>query len=114
MNSLQRILSRTTAKPYRTKDLEANQTSFYLNDDGHLDFGPNDPSNPKNWSAIRRWYITVICIVLVINATFASSSPTGALEGENGIAKGLHVSVEASNLVTTLFLLGYVFGPLMC
>lgn len=54
-----------------------------------------------------------MAIGLVIDATFASSSPTGALEGPNGIAESLHVSVEAANLVTTLFLLGYVCGPLV-
>jgi DHA1 family multidrug resistance protein-like MFS transporter len=46
---------------------------------------------------------------MVVNATFASSSPSGTLEG---IAEHFHVSVEASGLVITLFLLGYCFGPL--
>lgn len=39
----------------------------------------------------------------------ASSAPTGCLES---IREDLHVSQEAANLVTTLFLLGYCFGPL--
>lgn len=51
----------------------------------------------------------MISNLLVVNATFASSSPSGCIDG---IARDLHVSVEAAGLVTTLFLLGYVFGPL--
>jgi len=108
MNRLERMLSRPVAKPYRSGDIETAETP-YLNDDGHLDFAPGDIENPKNWSLGRRWYITIISNLLVVNATFASSSPSGCLEG---IARDLHVSVEASGLVITLFLLGYVFGPL--
>lgn len=48
-------------------------------------------------------------ILLVLNATFASSSPSGATDSQ---AEELHVSVEATGLVVTLFLLGYMFGPL--
>jgi MFS transporter, DHA1 family, multidrug resistance protein len=81
----------------------------YLNDDGHVDFAPDDIENPKNWSAKRRWYIAVVSISLVLNATYASSSPSGCLEG---IAEEFGVSLIASGLVITLFLLGYCFGPL--
>lgn len=108
MNKLERMLSRPVAKPYRSADIETAETP-YLNDQGHLDFAPGDIENPKNWSSGRRWYITLISNLLVVNSTFASSSPSGCLEG---IARELHVSVEASGLVITLFLLGYVFGPL--
>jgi multidrug resistance protein len=46
----------------------------------------------------------------VVNATFASSSPSGCLQG---IAQHFHVSEEAAGLVITLFLLGYCAGPLV-
>lgn len=85
------------------------QTKPILNADGYLDFGPDDKDNPKNWSKKRRWYITLVVILMVMNATFASSTPTGAFDG---ISRDLHVSVEAAGLVTTLFLLGYCAGPL--
>lgn len=112
MEKLERFLSRPVAKPYRSKHLARDAESFekpYLNADGHLDFHPGDVENPKNWSKARRWYITLVSVSLVVNATFASSSPSGCLEG---IASEFDVSVEASGLVITLFLLGYVFGPL--
>lgn len=108
MDRLERILSRPVAKPYRSKGIPTGE-QIYLNKDGHLDFAPNDIENPKNWSKPRRWYCTVIAVLLVVNATFASSSPSGCLES---ISEELHVSVEAAGLVITLFLLGYVFGPL--
>lgn len=109
MNTIERWLSRPTAKPYRSKAIEASEKP-YVNENGHLDFSPgSDIENPKNWSTGRRWYITVVSVLLVVNATFASSSPSGTLDG---IAKYFHVSVEASGLVVTLFLLGYCFGPL--
>jgi MFS transporter, DHA1 family, multidrug resistance protein len=38
----------------------------------------------------------------------ASAAPTSAL---SFIARDLHVSAETANLVTTMFLLGYVVGP---
>ncbi|EME48655.1 hypothetical protein DOTSEDRAFT_162329 [Dothistroma septosporum NZE10] len=104
---LERILSRPTAKPYRNGNIQDRRV--YLNADGHVDFAPNDIENPKNWSTPRRWYITCVTVSLVISATFASSAPSGALPS---LAEELHVSTIAANLVTTLFLLGYCFGPL--
>lgn len=35
--------------------------------------GPDDPDNPKNWTAARRWGITVVVGLLVFTVTFASS-----------------------------------------
>lgn len=109
MESLERFLSRPTAKPYKTKDLEASE-DIHLDADGHLTFGPDDIENPKNWSKARRWYITVVSVILVVNAAFASSSPSGTLRS---ISADLQVSTEAGALVISLFLLGYCAGPLV-
>lgn len=108
MDKIERILSRPVAKPYRSGAVNPDEQPF-INDDGHLDFSPDDIENPKNWSAKRRWYITLVAILLVLNATFASSSPSGCLQG---IAEEFKVSTVAAGLVITLFLLGYCFGPL--
>jgi DHA1 family multidrug resistance protein-like MFS transporter len=109
MEKLERMLSRPTAKPYKSRDIEASEIP-HLDQDGLLGFSPGDIENPKNWSTARRTYITVASVILVVNATFASSSPSGAIDG---IAKDLHVSTEAAGLVITLFLLGYCAGPLV-
>jgi len=105
---IERILSRPVAKPYRTGQIHDDEKP-YINENGFLDFSPGDIENPKNWSPRRRWYITIASVLLVVNATFASSGPSGNVEG---IAKQFGVSVEAAGLVITLFLLGYCFGPL--
>lgn len=108
MNKLERILSRPVAKPYRSGNVSADEPP-YLNEDGHVDFAEGDIENPKNWSHRRRWYITLVTISLTLNATFASTAPSAALQG---ISQTFHVSQVAAGLVITLFLLGYVFGPL--
>ncbi|TGO51088.1 hypothetical protein BCON_0169g00160 [Botryotinia convoluta] len=107
MDRIKRVLSRPNAKPYRTKHINDDQP--YINENGHLDFGPGDIENPKNWSTTRRWYITVIAVLLVVNATFASSSPSGCL---TGIEEEFNISAEVAALVISVFLLGYCFGPL--
>ncbi|KAF8466800.1 MFS polyamine transporter [Russula ochroleuca] len=70
--------------------------------------GPDDPENPKNWSYAYKWWVTGIVCILSLDVTFASAAPTSAL---GFIARDLHVSAETANLVTTVFLLGYVAGP---
>ncbi|KAF3017729.1 hypothetical protein E8E14_004240 [Neopestalotiopsis sp. 37M] len=109
MSSLARILSRPTAKPYRTGDLESSEKPF-VNDKGQVDFSPDDVENPHNWSTARRWYVTFASVLLVVNATFASSSPSGCFPS---IAEDFGVSEEVAGLTITLFLLGYCAGPLV-
>ncbi|TFK47416.1 MFS polyamine transporter [Heliocybe sulcata] len=70
--------------------------------------GPDDPANPQNWSTSYKWVVTVICSIMTICVTFASSAPTSATLL---IARQFDVTTEVANLVTTCFLLGYVFGP---
>ncbi|TFY57696.1 hypothetical protein EVJ58_g6869 [Rhodofomes roseus] len=71
--------------------------------------GPDDPENPQNWSTGRRWFITFLGLVMTINVTFASSAPSSA--GPT-IAATFDKSAEYGYLVTTVFLCGYVIGPL--
>ncbi|KAI1848779.1 hypothetical protein JX265_013746 [Neoarthrinium moseri] len=109
MAGLGRILSRPTAKPYRIRDLKREDRP-YLDEDGNVGFAPHDIENPHNWSTARRWYVTCAAVLLVVNATFASSSPSGCFPG---IAEEFGISVEAAGLTITLFLLGYCAGPLV-
>jgi DHA1 family multidrug resistance protein-like MFS transporter len=88
MEKLGRILSRPTAKPYRTRDLISHD-QIYVNAEGQVDFSSDDVENPHNWSTARRWYVTCAAVLLVVNATFASSSPSGCFEvGSLGSGKG--------------------------
>lgn len=105
---LTRLLSRPVNKPYRTKHVD--DTRPFLNADGQVDFAENDIENPRNWSTLRRILITISAVLLVLNATFASSAPSGCLPS---VAEDFGVSGEAAALVITLFLLGYCAGPLL-
>lgn len=108
MSAITRILSKPVNKPYRTKNLPPDPP--YLNDNGKVDFAPGDIENPQNWSMPRRVIVTVTAIFLVLNATFASSAPSGCLPS---ISQSFGVSQEAASLTITLFLLGYCAGPLL-
>jgi DHA1 family multidrug resistance protein-like MFS transporter len=59
---------------------------------------------------LRKWSVTFLVVLLSINVTFASSAPSSAVVA---IASDLHVSEEVGFLVTSTFLIGYVFGPLV-
>ncbi|KAL7924391.1 major facilitator superfamily domain-containing protein [Trichoderma austrokoningii] len=109
MGAIHRILSVPVNKPYRTHELQYNEPPF-LNEHGYVDFAPGDIENPRNWSMKRRFFITMSTVLLVMNATFASSSPSGCFPS---IAEWFHVSEEAAGLTITLFLLGYCAGPLI-
>ncbi|QPC77518.1 hypothetical protein HYE68_008270 [Fusarium pseudograminearum] len=109
MAPIHRIFSSANNKPYRTTKLE-DENPPYLNEDGYVDFAPNDIRNPQNWSTPRRWGVTLAAVMLVLNATFASSSPSGCFPS---LAKHFHVSELVAGLTITLFLLGYCAGPLV-
>lgn len=109
MTAISRVLSYAVNKPYRTRDLR-HDSSPYINADGYIDFAPGDIENPRNWSLPRRVAITVTAILLVVNATFASSSPSGCF---GSISEHFEVSTEVAGLTITLFLLGYCAGPLI-
>ena len=88
--------------------------------------GPDDPHNPQAWSRLRKWYITFLCSLMTFNVcvasiihhcpktdawyrSFSSSAPTSAT---------LHIQArfqtqdEVSYLITSVFLFGYVAGPI--
>ncbi|KAI9369009.1 major facilitator superfamily domain-containing protein [Aspergillus egyptiacus] len=108
MDAVKRLLSRTAVNP--DHGAHTGPHDIYLNDQGRVDFARNDPDNPHNWSVLRRSYVTVVAVLLVVNATFASSSPAGCLLS---ISQDFGVSTEVAGLTITLFLLGYCAGPLV-
>ncbi|OKO99970.1 hypothetical protein PENSUB_8187 [Penicillium subrubescens] len=109
MTPISRILSRAVNKPYRTKDL-TEQSPPTLDEDGYVGFAPGDIENPRNWSMRRRTGVTMAAVLLVVNATFASSSPSGCFPS---ISEHFGISSEVAGLTITLFLLGYCAGPLI-
>ncbi|KAJ5724773.1 hypothetical protein N7493_006501 [Penicillium malachiteum] len=107
MASLVRVLSHAVNKPYRTKHLD--DTAPYINENGYIDFGPDDIENPRNWSMRRRAGITISAVMMVMNATFASSAPSGCF---TSVSEHFEISTEVAGLTITVFLLGYCAGPL--
>ncbi|KAH9947520.1 MFS polyamine transporter [Amylocystis lapponica] len=69
-----------------------------------------DPENPQLWSTPYRWFLTVLCLLMTVNVTFASSAPSFATPF---IAAHFRKTDEVGYLVTSLFLIGYVVGPLI-
>lgn len=110
MSAIERVLSPPLCRPFRTKNLaQQDHEKPTLNADGYLEFAPGDIESPRNWPVWRRWLITFAMVALVINATFASSAPSGCV---HSIANHFNVSTIAAALTITLFLLGYCAGPL--
>lgn len=73
-------------------------------------FDEGDPANPKNWSSLRRWYLTMAGGLLVLNATFASSAPAGIVPQ---LIRKFGFSAEVGALTISLFVAGYCVGPLL-
>ncbi|KAG8929741.1 hypothetical protein FRC02_005130 [Tulasnella sp. 418] len=72
--------------------------------------GPDDPENPKNWSKLKRWYLTMASGLLVLNATFSSSAPAGIL---GQLVQEFQLSHIEAVLTISLFVAGYCIGPLL-
>ncbi|KAG9027763.1 hypothetical protein FRB95_007395, partial [Tulasnella sp. JGI-2019a] len=72
--------------------------------------GPDDPENPKNWSVLKRSYITAVAGLLVLNATFSSSAPAGVI---GQLTERFHLVEETQVLTISLFVAGYCVGPLL-
>ncbi|KAF2019215.1 citrinin biosynthesis transporter CtnC [Aaosphaeria arxii CBS 175.79] len=78
---------------------------------GYVEFnGPGDPDNPKNWSAKRRWAITSSMGFLVFTVTFASSVFSVNIDV---VREKFDVSIVTATLGVSLFVLGFVFGPVI-
>jgi DHA1 family multidrug resistance protein-like MFS transporter len=72
--------------------------------------GPSDPGNPKNWTTKRRWAITVSMGLLVFTVTFASSIFSVNIRV---VQEKFHTNLITSTLGVALFVLGFVFGPIV-
>lgn len=72
--------------------------------------GPNDPENPMNWPASKKWIVTVSLGLMTFCVTFASSVFSNATVPTS---KEFGVSTEVTTLGTSLFVLGFAVGPLV-
>ena len=73
--------------------------------------GPEDTSNPKNWSHRKKWTATVVVSTYTLVSMISSAIPAPALEN---MGKELHVSDPLIlSLWLSVFVLGYAFGPFL-
>ena len=71
--------------------------------------GPNDPSNPLNWSNRQKWITTILVSLFTFISPFSSTMVTPALPT---IGKEFDIDEGFKRqLVMTIFLLGYAQGP---
>ncbi|KFA55342.1 hypothetical protein S40293_05730 [Stachybotrys chartarum IBT 40293] len=87
-------------------------------DDGPINiltkFPDNDPENPYNWSTRKKLFIITTTSMTLFNSTLASSLPANAMHAitaEFGVAQTPNNPQLA--LPISLFLAGYIFGPLL-
>ena len=73
--------------------------------------GPDDPENPMNWPTSKKWLVTVVMGLMTFCVTFASSVFSTATVV---VAEVYGVSEEVAVLGTSLFVLGFGVGPLVC
>ncbi|EGY20880.1 polyamine transporter 4 [Verticillium dahliae VdLs.17] len=76
-----------------------------------LDFeSPDDPDHPHNWALLDRVWATFLLAAFNLVVTIGSSIFGSA---QDAVAREFGVSEEVTILGTSLYLVGYIFGPLL-
>ncbi|ANB15045.1 Tpo3p [Sugiyamaella lignohabitans] len=75
-----------------------------------VEFLPNDKGDPRQWTKLRKWVITMFLGLLCFSIAFASGIVTGNI---NEVAEYFNVSIEVVILTVTLFVIGFGVGPLV-
>jgi DHA1 family multidrug resistance protein-like MFS transporter len=101
------------AEEQQKKDEEVRREKMEQEQDPNLVTwdGPDDPENPMNWPTRKKWLVTVIMGLMTFCVTFASSVFSTATVV---VAEVYGVSEEVAVLGTSLFVLGFGVGPLVC
>lgn len=71
---------------------------------------PDDPRNPMNFSAFRRWLITGVVAFATLAVALVSSAYSG---GVAEIIAAFRISQELAILGVSLFVVGFAVGPLL-
>lgn len=131
-------LDPSSLKPYQNIHSKSSSSSISLNRDGtqthnqngrisdsanppivdqekgadHLlvDWAPNDPQNPQNWSTPKKLFVTFQICLLTTSVYIGSAIYTAGLQG---IQADFHISPVHALLGLTLFVIGYALGPMI-
>lgn len=71
--------------------------------------GPDDPLHPQNWTFKKKIYIALVLAYTSFCSTFTSSLFSASTRA---FAVYWGISVEVATLGTSMYVLGYAFGPL--
>lgn len=91
------VIPKRTISRYTGKEEEHELVTFKI----------DDPENPKNWSKIYKWYVTMVVAATCFVVALSSSIITADLEGP---AERFHVSHEVALLTVTVFVIGFGVG----
>lgn len=72
--------------------------------------GPKDPMHAQNWPFSKKWPITATLAFVNMTSVFGSSIWSAAI---TSVSKEYHFSTEVGTLGTSLYVLGYAFGPFL-
>ncbi|KAF2139773.1 uncharacterized protein K452DRAFT_300277 [Aplosporella prunicola CBS 121167] len=72
--------------------------------------GPDDPLNPKNWPAWRKWAAAILTSLGGLVTLMSGAMMAPAL---GDISASLHIGEEEANLALSIFILAFAFGPLV-
>ncbi|KAH3680551.1 hypothetical protein WICPIJ_008242 [Wickerhamomyces pijperi] len=115
--ALTRTLSRRSLlqqqKSHKESLEEQDQSQSSSEDEGvnpaTLDWdSPDDPDNPKNWSHLKKWCITMTTAMICLVVTFGSSL---YMSGVPDLMVEMKVSQELAVSGLTFYLLGLALGP---
>lgn len=75
-----------------------------------VDWAPDDPQNPRNWSTPKKLFVTFQICLLTTSVYIGSAIYTAGLEG---VEAQFHISPVKALLGLTLFVIGYALGPMV-
>ncbi|CAN8104992.1 unnamed protein product [Discula destructiva] len=101
----------TTSNPGERPHTEKLESSQQLGTAEHpfvVEWLPNDPGNPMNFSSARKWLITSVVTTSVLAVTLTSSAYSGSA---GPLLIEFNTSKELISLGVSLFVLGFAVGP---
>ncbi|KAF2652357.1 major facilitator superfamily transporter [Lophiostoma macrostomum CBS 122681] len=72
--------------------------------------GPDDPSNPYNWSLVKKWCATVLVSLGGLITLMSGAMLAPAL---SAIGNDLSVSQAEASLMLSIYVLAFAFGPMV-
>lgn len=75
-----------------------------------VEYIPNDPRNPMEFSQTKKWFIVLTVAIATLAVAFVSSAFSG---GISQVMRTFNIGQEVATLGISLFVLGFALGPLL-